>query len=132
MLDGGRIVEQGTHDELLALDGRYAAQLRAGASESIIIDPVMDSIATIRRSRAHDDRAIPTIDVDPWDGDQSPSLPLGDLRVLDLSTVIAGPTAPGTWPTSGPTSSRSNGPAGTACATWPGATIATARACGGS
>ena len=30
MLDGGRIVELGTHDELVALDGLYAAQLRAG------------------------------------------------------------------------------------------------------
>ena len=45
VLDGGRIVELGTHDELVALDGRYAAQLRAGTSESIIIDPLLDPIA---------------------------------------------------------------------------------------
>ncbi len=30
VLDGGQIVEEGTHDHLMALDGFYAAQIRAG------------------------------------------------------------------------------------------------------
>ena len=32
VLDGGRIVEQGTHDQLMDLDGEYASQVRAGGS----------------------------------------------------------------------------------------------------
>lgn len=34
VVDGGRIAEIGTHEELVALDGRYAAQLRAGGDSS--------------------------------------------------------------------------------------------------
>jgi ABC-type multidrug transport system fused ATPase/permease subunit len=32
VLDDGLIMEQGTHDELMALDAMYASQVRAGGS----------------------------------------------------------------------------------------------------
>jgi ATP-binding cassette subfamily B protein len=44
VLEGGRIVEIGTHAELVARDGRYAAQLRAG---ELTRSPTADEDVTV-------------------------------------------------------------------------------------
>lgn len=39
VLDDGRVIEQGTHDALMALDGMYASQVRAGGSFGVVPSP---------------------------------------------------------------------------------------------
>ena len=36
VLDGGRVAEAGTHDELVALDGAYAALWRVQTGEAVV------------------------------------------------------------------------------------------------
>jgi ATP-binding cassette subfamily B protein len=36
VLDDGRVVESGTHDELMALNGLYASQVHAGNTDGLL------------------------------------------------------------------------------------------------
>jgi ABC-type multidrug transport system fused ATPase/permease subunit len=40
MMDQGRIVEKGTHDQLLAAQGRYADLYRSQFSSAVTLSPV--------------------------------------------------------------------------------------------
>jgi ATP-binding cassette subfamily B protein len=43
VIDGGRVAEQGTHDELIALEGQYAAMFRLQAARFVDVDDAVEA-----------------------------------------------------------------------------------------
>ena len=44
VLDGGQIVERGTHEQLLAADGRYARLVAAGPAPATDVDELLAAV----------------------------------------------------------------------------------------